>query len=109
GGNSGIRRVARSLANTHKEASSDDVQLVPLVWAGRGYLRPRRPLTEARHPLLTCAVITSRGISAVARLPLLAPIKEPVKVVLRKLHQWLRRGRGNREHGQGAHLAKPPL
>lgn len=102
GGSSGIRRVARSLANVHKEASSEEVELVPLVWAGRGFLRPRRPLTEAPHPLLTCAVITTRGISAVGRWPVLASLKEPIKAALRKLRRGLRRERGNREHGQDA-------
>ncbi|WP_020210031.1 glycosyltransferase family 4 protein [Gilvimarinus chinensis] len=78
GGSSGIRRVARNLANEHQSASSDAVQLVPLVWAGRGFLSPKRPLTEKAHPItmfgrlaLGCIGAASRVVRAVLRLPLL--------------------------------------
>ncbi len=52
GGSSGIRRVARNLANAHHQVSDERGQLLPLVWAGQMFLRPRRPLTEAPHPLV---------------------------------------------------------
>lgn len=94
GGSSGIRRVARNLANIHKEASSDEVQLLPLVWAGRRFLRPRRPLTEAVHPLMALGRVLAGCIGIIVRLPLLAPLKKLVKAVPRKLRQWLRSGRG---------------
>ncbi|WP_339616208.1 glycosyltransferase family 1 protein [uncultured Gilvimarinus sp.] len=97
GGSGGIRRVARNLANAHKGGSSDEVELLPLVWAGRRFLRPRRPLIEAPHPLVTWGrrllggiSIATRLISKVARWPLLAPLREPVKAGLRKLLQGLR-------------------
>lgn len=91
GGSSGIRRVARSLANAHKEASSDEAQLLPLVWAGRGFLRPRQPLTEAPHPLMAwghrvagCIGLITRWISKVAHWPLFSSLREPVKAAIRK-------------------------
>ncbi|MDO3387327.1 glycosyltransferase family 1 protein [Gilvimarinus sp. SDUM040013] len=91
GGSSGIRRVARNLANSHKTASSDEAQLVPLVWAGRCFLTPRWPLTEAAHPFVTWGgrvlSLASQVIGTVARWPLLTHIREPLKESLRKLHQ----------------------
>ncbi|MDP4788938.1 MAG: glycosyltransferase family 4 protein [Haliea sp.] len=51
GGDGGIRRVARNLANQHRSASSENVTLLPIVWAGRGFFAPRRSLTTGSHPL----------------------------------------------------------
>ncbi len=102
GGSSGIRRVARHLANAHAEASSDEVQLVPLVWAGRHFLRPRRPLTEATHPVVTLGRLLAGCIGFIARLPVLAPLKAPVKAGLRKLRQWMWGGRNNQAELTGA-------
>src|SRR5690554_4402594 len=93
GGSGGIRRVARNLANAHKGASSDEVELQPLVWAGGRFLSPRKPLTETPHPLMLlgrCVGLVTRAVSAVARWPLLAPLREPIKAGLGKLLQGLR-------------------
>ncbi|MDO6746284.1 glycosyltransferase family 4 protein [Gilvimarinus sp. 1_MG-2023] len=93
GGSGGIRRVARSLSNVHTEASTEEVQLLPLVWAGRRFLSPLKPLNESPHPLMALARfagLITRSISVAAHWPLLAPLREPVKSALHKLCQWLR-------------------
>src|SRR5690554_3850245 len=80
-------------ANAHKGASSDEVELQPLVWAGGRFLSPRKPLTETPHPLMLlgrCVGLVTRAVSAVARWPLLAPLREPIKAGLGKLLQGLR-------------------
>ncbi|UTF59568.1 glycosyltransferase family 1 protein [Gilvimarinus sp. DA14] len=112
GGSSGIRRVARNLANEHQSASSDAVQLVPLVWAGRGFLSPKRPLTEKAHPItifgrlaLGCIGAASRVVRAVLRLPLLRWLGKLVEDSLDKS-----RGGIDREDivdGQSAQEAEP--
>lgn len=105
GGSSGIRRVARNLANVHERASSEEVRVFPLVWAGRCFLRPRRPLTEATHPvlvlahkLLGCIALTSRIVSAVAHWPIFARLREPVKAILRRLCQGWKGGVKRRDN-----------
>jgi len=52
GQSSGIRRVARALANAYLQSADTRAYLLPLVWGGRRFLRPTRPLTESPHPLL---------------------------------------------------------
>jgi glycosyltransferase involved in cell wall biosynthesis len=109
GGSSGIRRVARNLANAHAEASSDEVQLLPLVWAGRGFLQPKRPLTEAPHPIMVLGLAATRAIGAVARWPLLAPLKSLLKGAVHRLQQCLRGGRGSQEEsGEAQPTAQGP-
>jgi len=53
GGNTGIRRVARNLANQGAAVSDGQTQVIPVVWGGIGFFAPRRRLTEAPHLLVT--------------------------------------------------------
>ena len=41
GGNSGIQRVVRNLANRGGTFSTDDLEVCPVVWAGFGFCQPR--------------------------------------------------------------------
>jgi len=51
GGNSGIRRVARNLANYAPKVSTKDVEILPIVWGEVGFFTPRKPLNASPHPL----------------------------------------------------------
>jgi alpha-1,2-rhamnosyltransferase len=59
GGNSGIRRVARNLANQSAAVSGPDIQVIPVVWGGIGFFTPKRPLTEAPHFLVGVRRVTA--------------------------------------------------
>lgn len=52
GGNTGIRRVARNLANQGPAVSDGRTQVIPVVWGGIGFFAPRARLTEAPHFLV---------------------------------------------------------
>ena len=41
GGNSGIQRVVRNLANRGRTFSTDNLEVCPVVWAGFGFCQPR--------------------------------------------------------------------
>jgi len=49
GGNTGIRRVARNLANYATEASDIESQLIPVVWGGIGFFTPSKQLRKEPH------------------------------------------------------------
>jgi alpha-1,2-rhamnosyltransferase len=46
GGNSGIQRVARNLANYGPKISSNEVKVYRIVWTGVGFFKPRRTIRE---------------------------------------------------------------
>ncbi len=49
GGNTGIRRVARNLANCAAAASDSETRIIPVVWGGIGFFTPKKQLSEAPH------------------------------------------------------------
>ncbi len=51
GGNNGIRRVARSIANCAKSASSPNLEIIPIIWGGLGFFRLNKELSEKPHTL----------------------------------------------------------
>lgn len=69
GGNSGIRRVARNLANLGREVSTDSVEVVPLVWGGIGFFTPRYRLGDRPHPILKLLKLPDALLQIVASVP----------------------------------------
>ncbi len=52
GGNSGIQRVVRNLANNGKEQTNTELEVHPLVWVKAGFCRPTRMVDEKVHFLV---------------------------------------------------------
>jgi glycosyltransferase involved in cell wall biosynthesis len=51
GGSTGIRRVARALANAGIDGLADNVRLSPIVWGGSRFFGTDHPIGEHPHPL----------------------------------------------------------
>jgi len=52
GGNSGIQRVVRNLANNGREMTTAEVEVYPLVWVKAGFCQPTRRLDVEAHILI---------------------------------------------------------
>lgn len=52
GGNSGIQRVVRNLANYGRELTNTEVEVYPLVWVKVGFCQPTRRLDVETHILI---------------------------------------------------------
>jgi len=89
GGNSGIQRVVRNLANNGRKISRDDVEVYPLVWMKFGFCRPARMIDEKVHFLVVFKDRTTRYYhAAVRRLSAVyAPrfVKKTFRFLIRKL------------------------
>jgi len=52
GGNSGIQRVVRNLANNGRELTNTELEVHPLVWVKTGFCQPTRRLDVEAHILI---------------------------------------------------------
>ena len=52
GGNSGIQRVVRNLANNGRELTNVEVEVYPLVWMKFGFCQPTRKISAKSHWLV---------------------------------------------------------
>lgn len=102
GGNSGIRRVARNIANNGPNVSTPDTVIQPVVWAGIGFFSPGKPLAEKPHPAYRAYVFFRRSasrmlgtvtasLSFIAR-PLPDAIRVPLRDFARRVFWSMRRG-----------------
>lgn len=100
GGNSGIRRVARNIANHGPKVSTPSTVIKPVVWAGAGFFSPSKPLDERPHPVYRLYLYSSRllpravgcltsSISFIAR-PLPDRIRIPLRDLARRLRESMR-------------------
>lgn len=90
GGNSGIQRVARNLANQALELKDPRCEVVPVIWLGCGFCAVRRPIGPKAFILLRIRDwIRARGSGAPGRLLslLIRILKLPLKL-LRPLRPW---------------------
>ena len=52
GGNSGIQRVARNIANHTRNLSHPECEVIPIIWAGYGFAKIGCELTCHEHPVV---------------------------------------------------------
>lgn len=101
GGTGGIRRVSRNLANIGMASRYEDADIRPLVWAGIGFVMPRRALSDKPHPFMRTFRLVrdhaQRGANFLANL-------EPVRVVLAPVARLLRKGRRHLPGGEWVYL-----
>jgi alpha-1,2-rhamnosyltransferase len=90
GGNSGIQRVARNLANQALHLKHPNWEIVPVIWVGCGFCAVRKPIGPKPHILLRIRDwIRARSNGSPGRLLslLIRILKMPLKL-LRPLRPW---------------------
>jgi glycosyltransferase involved in cell wall biosynthesis len=85
GGNSGIRRVARNIANHGPKVSTPGTIIKPAVWAGVGFFSPKKPLGESPHWVYRVCAYSSRLL-----VKLVGYVTSFVSVVVRPLPDGIR-------------------
>jgi alpha-1,2-rhamnosyltransferase len=90
GGNSGIQRVARNIANQAIYLKHPDCKIVPVIWGGYGFFAVRKPFVSRVHflmPLLDWIRAKKAGSPGRLLALLIRILKLPLKL-LRPLRPW---------------------
>ncbi|MCD6188443.1 MAG: hypothetical protein J7K09_09795, partial [Desulfuromusa sp.] len=90
GGNSGIQRVVRNLANNGREMTTAEVEVYPLVWVKAGFCQPTRRLDVEAHILIRMRRRILQFVHATAgHFPVL--LKNTIRTLLKRFRLRRRR------------------
>ena len=85
GGNSGIQRVVRNLANNGRELETEEVEVYPLVWVKTGFCQPARRISVKGHILIRIRRYIEKFVHALSRY-----VSDSQKKMIRRLAKRFR-------------------
>ncbi len=89
GGNSGIQRVVRNVANHALNLTHPKCEVIPIIWAGYGFTKIPTKLTGREHFLIRFRTWIQRKREKRTRLPFIASIVRAIRFVLGPVKAFL--------------------